>query len=152
MKVAAISATVALLVGAAGGHHVATLKWSGRWEAHKVEMSEAAHAAERQERQREQEWQTLLDKVAVDAQTQLDEVRKRERSAADNRVRSAARQYAARKDSCPAADSAPSPVGLLAELLGESDELAEHYAAEADTARVRGLACERAYDALTVGP
>ena len=37
-------------------------------------------------------------------------------------------------------------IGLFAELLGEVDAAAATYAAEADRSRIRGLACESAYD------
>ena len=37
---------------------------------------------------------------------------------------------------------------VLAQLFADADELAERMAAAADESRVRGLACERAYDSL----
>jgi len=40
---------------------------------------------------------------------------------------------------------------VLAELLGEADQLAEHFATEADRNRLAGLACERAYEAVRNG-
>lgn len=40
---------------------------------------------------------------------------------------------------------------VLAELLGEVDQHAGKLAEQADAARIAGQACERSYDALTVG-
>jgi len=39
---------------------------------------------------------------------------------------------------------------VLADLLGELDELAQGYARAADRARVAGLACEAAFEAVRV--
>lgn len=47
--------------------------------------------------------------------------------------------------SAPAGD----PIGVLAEVLGATDDFAGRVAAEADANRIAGLACERAYDALS---
>jgi len=46
----------------------------------------------------------------------------------------------------PAADD---PIGMLADVLGRADQRAGLLAEYADSARVAGQACERAYDALT---
>lgn len=51
----------------------------------------------------------------------------------------------------PAGPPASAPVDLLADMFRDSDEAAGILAAALDAARAAGLACERAYDALT-GP
>lgn len=59
--------------------------------------------------------------------------------------------------SCPARDpeaapggpSATDPARVLADVLGEVGEEARRYAEIADSARIAGQLCERAYDALT---
>ena len=47
--------------------------------------------------------------------------------------------------------SAGDPIGVLAEVLGATDDFAGRVAAEADANRIAGLACERAYQSLTGG-
>jgi hypothetical protein len=51
----------------------------------------------------------------------------------------------------PAGSGPPAgdPIGVLADVLGRADERAGILAVHADAARAAGLACERAYDALT---
>ncbi len=44
------------------------------------------------------------------------------------------------------------PGHLLADVLGRADAWAGELAQYADAARIAGLACERSYDALNVGP
>lgn len=41
----------------------------------------------------------------------------------------------------------PDPIGVLADVLGRADQRAGELAAIADERRIRGLACEREYDA-----
>ncbi len=57
----------------------------------------------------------------------------------------------ARQSATPAASSASgaSPASLLADMLGRVEASGRELAAEADRARAAGLACERAYDALS---
>lgn len=96
-----------------------------------------------------------MNEVRDEADQNLARVVVAERAAADERVRDAVADYA-RRHRAPArhpgaTQSGPTsadPIGLLAELLGEADGMAEVYAAEADRARVAGLACERAYDEM----
>ncbi len=47
--------------------------------------------------------------------------------------------------------AASDPIGVLADVLERADRRAGVLAEYADAARIAGLACERAYDALTVG-
>lgn len=74
--------------------------------------------------------------------------------AARRRVQDAARDAAdAARTRCAAAGapgySTPGhdPIGVLADVLGRADARAGELAAVADASRVRGLTCERAYDA-----
>lgn len=136
--------------GFATGAHFESVKWSLKWEQRNVKDNEASLAAETKERVLEQSWQTKLDEVSKNASKQIEDVRRAERSAADGRVRSAAKEYAGRvsESACTANGGAPSGVEVLAELFADADELAERMALEADESRIRGLACEAAYDAL----
>ena len=86
-----------------------------------------------------------MNEVRDEADQNLARVVVAERAAADERVRDAVADYA-RRHRAPArhpgaTQSGPTsadPIGLLAELLGEADGMAEVYAAEADRARVAG--------------
>jgi len=125
------------------------------WAQERAELAEAARHAEAAARAEEHRRQAEIERITQDAQAELDAALRRERAAADSRVRSAVADYAARHQ-CPAdsgsagsGEATGDPIGVLAELLGELDGLAESYAAAADRARVAGLACERAYDSVT---
>jgi len=48
-----------------------------------------------------------------------------------------------------AGGEAGDPIGVLAQVLGATDDFAGRVAAEADANRIAGLACERAYDSLS---
>jgi len=92
-----------------------------------------------------------------ETEQKLVDVAAAERRAADERVRDIAAEYAARHRAAAAdaaaarqcAAAAPA-ADVLAELLGDLDELAQGYAAEADRRRIAGLACESAYDGVRV--
>lgn len=106
-------------------------------------------------RAEEQRRFVAINEVSNEGQKKLDQVVLAERAAADERVRDAVNEYARRHpqtaSNTGAANSGTTitdPIGLLAELLGELDGLAEIYAGTADRARTHGLTCERAYDAL----
>lgn len=124
--------------GAWYGYYEANRSWELRWANYESAQAE-----------REAKWQDRIEQVQYDAEKQLDEIRQRERIAADSRVRNAANAYA-RTHTCPEPSSATAPATVLAELLGDADELAERFAREADNARARGAACEQQYDALTL--
>lgn len=48
-----------------------------------------------------------------------------------------------------AGSEAGDPIGVLAQVLGATDDFAGRVAAEADANRIAGLACERAYGSLS---
>jgi len=114
----------------------------------------AAHATARAiEQQRLQD----LERLSDEAGQKLAAVVAAERAAADLRVRDVAARYAARARRTPDDTAAPcqceasaAPARVLADLLGELDELAQGYARAADRARVAGLACEAAFEAVRV--
>lgn len=125
--------------------------------AEKVAQAETATRAESEKNRRtEQELRDAQDQNAEQAQALLVAVdhARNLAAAANQRLRDAAQDLAAVARSRCAASTTPGggPAGedaldLLAELLGSVDEAAAGYAAEADASRIRGLACERAYDA-----
>ena len=72
------------------------------------------------------------------------------------RLHEQARRLAARASQCASnpgtaqgSPSAREPAMVLADLLSRADERAGELAAAYDRARVSGLACERAYDAIS---
>lgn len=150
-----------LFLAAAGGWHEGRARldaeWRSRWDKHEKQDLQAAAAFEARERAEEQRRQQSINKVIEDGQRKIDQVRADASAAADQRVRDAAAKYASRvaaaeagRDSCTAAASqaATQRARVLAELLGEVDRLAGVYAEAADESRVRGLACEAAYDGI----
>lgn len=150
-----------LFLAAAGGWHEGRARldavWQSRWDEHEKQDQQAAAAFEARERTEEQRRQQSINKVIEDGQRKIDQVHADASAAADQRVRDAAAKYADRaaaaeagRDSCTAAASqaAAKHARVLAELLGEVDRLAGVYAEAADESRVRGLACEAAYDGV----
>lgn len=150
-----------LFLAAVGGWHEGRARldatWQARWDQHEKQDLEAAAAFEARERATEQRYQQNMNKVIEDGQRNIDQVRANADAAADQRVHDAASKYADRlaaaeagRDSCTAAagQAAAQHARVLAELLGEADRLAGIYAEAADESRVRGLACEAAYDSV----
>lgn len=150
-----------LFLAAAGGWHEGSARmaasWQARWDDHEKQDKQAAAAFEARERAEEQRRQQSINKVIEDGQRNIDQVRANASAAADQRVHDAAAKYADRvaaaeagRDSCTAAASkaAAQHARVLAELLGEADRLAGVYAEAADESRVRGLACEAAYEGI----
>lgn len=150
-----------LFLSAAGGWHEGSAlmdaQWQARWDQHEKQDQDAAAAFEARERAEEQRRQQSINKVIEDGQRNIDQVRADASAAADQRVRDAATKYADRiaaaeagRDSCTAAagQAAAQHARVLAELLGEADSLAGVYAEAADQARVRGMACEAAYEGI----
>lgn len=152
---------VLLFLAASAGWHEGRWRldsrWQARWDQHEKQDQQAAAAFEARERANEQRYQQNLNKVLENGQRNIDQVRANADAAANQRVRDAGIQYANRiaaaeagRDSCTAAASqaAAKHARLLAELLGEVDRMAGVYAEAADESRVRGLACEAAYDGI----
>jgi len=156
LRYGAAAAVAALAVWVAQGwRYEARIAGMERaWAQEREELAEAARHAEAAARAEEHRRQAEVERITQDAQKALDAALRRERAAADSRVRSAVADYAARHR-CPpdtgataSSEAARDPIGVLAELLGELDDLAESYAAAADRARIAGLACERAYESV----
>lgn len=120
--------------------------------------AESARHAEKSQREQERTWTERVTEAATNAQTQqnaLDPAVSAARSTAD-RLPDAARTAAGRACPRPSATAASpakpreDPLDLLAGLLHRhSVELVE-VGEYADRIRIAGIACERAYDSLTV--
>lgn len=143
---------VALASGAGGffyGSHQKDVQWQVRWNARDTADAEAKAEAEKKEREREKAWQAKIEEIQNAGKKNLEDLRKRERAAADSRMRDAieAARRRASEEAAATVRIAPSPIDMFAGLLDRADELAGKFAAEADESRIRGLACEAAYDA-----
>ncbi|WP_338615563.1 DUF2514 family protein [Pigmentiphaga sp. CHJ604] len=160
LRYGAVAALAGIAVGVAQGwrygERIAALEWERSEE--RLALANRAREAEAATRAEESRRQAAIDEVTQDAQKDLDAAVRRERAAADVRVRDAVNAYAAHHrpaagpGAAPAGSPAGDPLGMLADLLGELDGLAESYAATADRARIAGMACERAYDSLSPAP
>lgn len=156
---------VVLIIAAVGiscWHHGVTTTdaaWKAEWNKHLAADAEATSKAQTDQRTIEQSRQHSIDKVTEDAQRKIgraEDDASAARAAADG-LRDAADKLAARletseagRDSCTAAagKAAAKSARVLAGVLAEADRLAGVYAEAADESRVRGLACEAAYDAI----
>lgn len=157
--------TIATGLGYWRGHTAGTAAVQARWDAdttrEQLASAQAALQAEQVNRQREKELRSAAESNARQTEIALADAR-RERAAADavgKRLRQqvaelvAASKRAAGTAAGPAASGTPvaggaTAIDLLAELHARTDAAAGELAAVADDARVRGQACERAYDAV----
>lgn len=134
-----------------------TARWQSRWD--KRDAADAAFNAqrERDERAKEQDWQSKIDNIESGAEA-AKVLASRNLSAANaesDRLRAGISSAIARLQQVSADTSTTSVSAtggsagnLLTQLFSEIDAAAGSYAAEADRARAAGLTCERAYDAL----
>lgn len=118
------------------------------------EHARAALVAVQAARDEERRRVAAIEEIRNAADQEIADVQRRERAAADVRVRDAVVDYARRHrpagnpGAAEPSQTTGDPIGMFAELLGELDDLAGQYAAAADRARAAGLTCERAYDAV----
>lgn len=130
---------------------------------HDSDMHQAAMAQVQQERENalaqkrklEDEHAKKIEKIEHDAQQKLESVG-RDAAVASRAADGLRQQLAifakrgAAKDTATACkcEAEQGRVDLLSGMLAELDGMAEEYAREADEARVRGAACESAYEAV----
>lgn len=142
------------------GFNEAEGKWQQRWSQRDADDATALAKRQTEARNEEQRRQNEINEIRNSAAQQLAVVQadaSTARAAADRLHNSAeilARRLADRERTCQSAppgagQAAGSGAVLLAELFRSADERAGELAAAADEARTRGLACERAYDALS---
>jgi len=127
----------------------------GRWQQHGADQAKyqakelAAVQAARTEEQRRTAAQTEIANAATQAAEKA-RADARAASATSDKLRQRVAQlvasHPATTASSPATDD---PIGMLADVFGRADQRAGILAAAADSARIAGQACERAYDALT---
>ena len=142
----------------ARGYAEADKAWSDKWNEHIAQDRIATLENEARERATEQRYQRGIEKVTTDAQINIDKARDAaDHAARADRLRELAEKRAADIErsaasptSCTAAASqaAAKTARVLADVLAEANAMAGRYAAAADGAIERGLACEAA-DAAT---
>lgn len=140
------------------GYGDAALVWQKKWAER--DAVEAAALARRQgeNRDEEQRRQGEIGAIRDEARQQIEDAHadaEHARTVSRGlhvRAGNLARRLAERETTCDTAASgrgeAAAGAILLADLFRRADERAGAMAAEADRARLRGNACERAYDAL----
>lgn len=142
------------------GEDAANKYWQNKWIQRDADDATALAKRQTEARNEEQRRQNEINEIRNSAAQRLAVVQadaSTARAAADRLHNSAeilARRLADRERTCQSAppgagQAAGSGAVLLAELFRSADERAGELAAAADEARTRGLACERAYDALS---
>ncbi|MGN5081769.1 DUF2514 family protein [Aeromonas sp. 31P] len=132
--------------------------WQAKWDRQAAELAAAKARNLELAREEEQRRQNEIEKVRRDAEQDI--ARAEADAAAANAVagslREQARRLASRASQCagnPGTAQGGSAAGqsalVLADLLSRADARAGELAAAYDRARAAGLACERAYDALS---
>lgn len=150
-----------LVAGALFGayHHGVTMtnaEWQVKWDARNTKDETATAAAELSARTLEQQRQQSADKVQRDATQKLEQARTDAASAnaAADGLRQRVQQLLAASGSgshstvTGSCSTVTNPGNLLAVVLDKSVQRNRELAEVADIARVKGLACEAAYDAL----
>lgn len=155
MRELLVVGAVAFALGAGGGWKLASLHYGNQIATLERDHAKASEAAQAQARERE----TALRRQLKEVERQADEKRKsleadlaNARSVASglrrelDKIRAeSARSGAGTTGECEAARATS---GMLAELLGELNEMAGIYAEAADRARLAGLICEQSYRAV----
>lgn len=146
---------VAFALGAGGAWKLASLHYGNQIATMQRDHAAASEAAQAQARERENALRRQLKEV----EKQADEERKSLEADLANARRAAgglqveldkiraesAHRGAGTTGECEAARTT---AGMLAELLGELNEMAGVYAEAADRARLAGLICEQSYHAV----
>ena len=121
----------------------------------RAEYAEASAMAERKARETEQKWQSIAEKEVQDARNQqsIAETAAADAASDADGLRAEVRRLRSRiatHDASAAGRSTAeqSAFGVLADLFDESVRRNQVLAAEADSARIAGLACERIYSEI----
>lgn len=132
--------------------------WQAMWDEEAVRLATARTKAEQEARAEEKRRQAEIDEVRDHAQEEIAQAQADATAAGieSGRLHEQARRLAARASQCASntgtaqgGQAAGQPAMVLADLLSRADERAGELAAAYDRARVSGLACERAYDAIS---
>ncbi|EIC8372469.1 DUF2514 family protein [Citrobacter sp. MGH109] len=142
------------------GYQEADSSWKLQWAQRDLTDATTTLQREVTERAEEQRRQRVIDEEREKADEELAKVQadadaaKRARGGLQQQLTAVQRQLArsetGRLSAIAAASAAKGEAGiLLAQLLGEADDLAGKFAKEADERYVAGSACERTYDKVT---
>lgn len=155
MRELLVVGAVAFALGAGGGWKLASLHYGRQIATLERDHAAASAAAQAQARERENALRRQLREVEVQAnekrkslEADLANARRaasRLRGELDKIRAESARTGAGTTGECEAARATS---GMLAELLGELNEMAGIYAEAADRARLAGLTCEQSYQAV----
>ncbi|ELV7528469.1 DUF2514 family protein [Edwardsiella ictaluri] len=138
------------------GYQKADLTWQSRWNQSQAENEHTLALLQAKNRELEQRGQNAVAKIATQTSQQLASAQAdatAARSDADS-LRKQVADYASRlrksSASCNTGASGAGAPGsdprVLSELYSLADEAAQRMAEAAQQSRIRGLACERAYD------
>lgn len=124
--------------------------------------ADAAYQASERYRSAEQSWAAALNKVTTDAEIQREAARAaaaradaadasagRLRHELDAFIAATRRRAAEETETASSSAATGGALDLLAELFRRADARAGELAQYADSARIAGLACEQAYEALS---
>lgn len=121
----------------------------------RAEYAEQSAQAQKQARETEQKWQSIAEKEVQDARNQqsIAETAAADAASDADRLRAEVRRLRSRiatNDATAAGRSTAeqSAFGVLADLFDESVRRNQILAAEADSARIAGLTCERIYSEI----
>lgn len=150
----------ALWLAYSHGRSVEKGEWQALWNDRDARDAKAKLTGAETERAKEQAHQRAIDQVQADAEKQIDTALTQAADAATaadglrQRVNQLLAADRASRSSCATAGStaAETPGNLLAVVLDKSVARNRELAALADSARIAGLACEAAYNALRVPP
>ncbi|EHD21306.1 Protein of unknown function DUF2514 [Brenneria sp. EniD312] len=142
------------------GRNDANAAWQHKWDQRDIADAKALEKRQSDERHEERRRQEAINAISTNAQREIEQAQTdavNAQSAADSlrdTIATIRRQLAASETSrisatASAGAARASTAILLADVLQRADDRAGELAAYADRARVAGLTCERAYDAIT---
>ncbi|MEC5321180.1 DUF2514 family protein [Brenneria populi subsp. brevivirga] len=138
----------------------ANAAWQHKWDQRDIADATALAKRQSDERQEERRRQEAINAISTNAQREIEQAQTdavNAQSAADSlrdtiatiRRKLAASETGRISATAAAGAARASTAILLADVLQRADDRAGELAAYADRARVAGLTCERAYDAIT---
>ncbi|HEY4664443.1 MAG TPA: DUF2514 family protein, partial [Comamonas sp.] len=142
------------------GYSKADGRWQAKWQERDLLDAQATAQRQAEERAKEQQRQIAINEIASNAQANIEQAQRDAATAARtaDSLRAAIDQAAGRLADSEASHNActadaskarADAARVLADVLKRADERAGKLAAYADRARVAGLACEAAYDAVS---
>lgn len=146
---------LAALALVAGMQQYRVMDAKGELSVARAEWLEAARQAEARARSEEQRRQNAIEGIRRDAQEQIAAVAADAAAADDaaSRLRARVAELSRRPARCPGAAGGGEAAGdagmVLADVFARLDRRAGELAEAYDRARIAGLACEAAYDALS---